>query len=111
MGDAERIVEMPRTQSYHEPRGPYYIIFWSLFNLQHMRKCKNAKISVYLLHKINMLYLNLKAYFGPGLHSYYRPLSNLLRFVLELEQCIITENAKKNIVSYDIINMKMNHTS
>ena len=25
MGDAERIMEMPRTQSYHEPRGPYYI--------------------------------------------------------------------------------------
>ena len=23
MGDAERIMEMPRTQSYHEPRGPY----------------------------------------------------------------------------------------
>ena len=27
MGDAERIMEMPRTQSYHEPRGPYYIVF------------------------------------------------------------------------------------
>ena len=25
MGDADRIMEMPRTQSYHEPRGPYYI--------------------------------------------------------------------------------------
>ena len=24
MVDAERIMEMPRTQSYHEPRGPYY---------------------------------------------------------------------------------------
>ena len=26
MGDAERIIEMPRTQSYHEPRGPYYTL-------------------------------------------------------------------------------------
>ena len=24
-GDAERIMEKPRTQSYHEPRDPYYI--------------------------------------------------------------------------------------
>ena len=30
MGDAERIMEMPRTKSYHEPRGPYYIYYTAL---------------------------------------------------------------------------------
>ena len=33
MGDAERIMEMPRTQSYHEPRGPYYIRIEPIFGI------------------------------------------------------------------------------
>ena len=52
MGDAERIMEMPRTQSYHEPRGPYYTRPWHIFMVEWLMSTSTYDIIIKIYFKV-----------------------------------------------------------